>query len=392
MAVIGLSSENSTTVSLPLGTSNHGNPDLICFPASWMDIVTFFLGNYVAHVVTTVTPPGLSQGLFFQSLIYTLVFPGIGVARGVQAILSFAIFADSDLDKAARAGALCRVVRKDQWARSELETRLVDDYKPSFIAKFRKSSIFGRYHLPPGYAFALVPRNARFERDGSFYPMNLSSQRNVIKICVSIAQLTFATFTLYNSRGDQVKEFGYAAFGLTATMYAVMSLLNLFGNVMCPQYSSVFMVSTSVMDEAVQNQGFFDMIVARLDDKNLDNYRDTRERSWANRIELRDLLWLPISFAPTALSLVVIWWMSGFKPGDSTFTQQFFTMSWLAIGSLVGIRSTRWEEKPREEVTAANRLGWLCAQIGILLVLGSFVGYAFYVVALEIIQFGICKS
>jgi hypothetical protein len=42
----------NVTLSLPPGTSNHGDPNLICTPVSWIDIITFFLGNYVAHAAT----------------------------------------------------------------------------------------------------------------------------------------------------------------------------------------------------------------------------------------------------------------------------------------------------------------------------------------------------
>lgn len=146
------------------------------------------------------------------------------------------------------------------------------------------------------------------------------------------------------------------------------------------------------MDEAIQiSQGRFEGVVAVMEEKYGDDFRDVRRCNRRARIELRDLLWLPISFLPTAVSLAIIGWMTGFKPGNSTMTQRFFTMSWLAIGSLVGLRSIHWEEEPREEVSGANRLLWFCAHKAVLLILGPFVGYAFYVVALEIIQFGICK-
>ncbi|KAM5520282.1 hypothetical protein FOXYSP1_18706 [Fusarium oxysporum f. sp. phaseoli] len=61
-------SSNSTSVVLPPGTSNHSNPNIICFPAKWSDIAIFFLGNYVAHAATVLSIPALAKGqVFFES-------------------------------------------------------------------------------------------------------------------------------------------------------------------------------------------------------------------------------------------------------------------------------------------------------------------------------------
>lgn len=60
----------------------------------------------------------------------------------------------------------------------------------------------------------------------------------------------FAIKTLYDTRGDQITQFGYVAFGLTVAPYATMSLINLFGGLMTPQYPCLYMVESSIMDEA----------------------------------------------------------------------------------------------------------------------------------------------
>jgi hypothetical protein len=46
------------TISVPAGTSEHGNPNLLCTPTKWLDILTFFLANYFAHAATVKAPPG----------------------------------------------------------------------------------------------------------------------------------------------------------------------------------------------------------------------------------------------------------------------------------------------------------------------------------------------
>jgi hypothetical protein len=67
---------------------------------------------------------------------------------------------------------------------------------------------------------------------------------NFIKILVSMAQLLFAISTIYRTRGDQLDLYGYAAFGLTVVPYAWMSFINLLGNLMRPQYDTMFVVKS----------------------------------------------------------------------------------------------------------------------------------------------------
>src|SRR5947207_2299107 len=103
-------SQNNTTIVLPKNYSNHGDPNLLCRSTKWSDIVIFFLGNYVAHAATTLTLPGQSPLSAAVTVIAALLFPTSGVIRGAKTILSFAITAKTDLQTAARAGALCMVV------------------------------------------------------------------------------------------------------------------------------------------------------------------------------------------------------------------------------------------------------------------------------------------
>jgi len=117
---------NSTTVIIPPGTTNHGNPNLVCFPAQWTNVVIFFLGNYATHAATVITVPGSSILSTFLRVSFALCFPGSGASIGIQAILSWAVFAPTDLQKAARAGALCHVVRTDEYDQSPLEQGLHD--------------------------------------------------------------------------------------------------------------------------------------------------------------------------------------------------------------------------------------------------------------------------
>jgi hypothetical protein len=71
--------------------------------------------------------------------------------------------------------------------------------------------------------------------------------------------------TLYQSRGDQISRYGYAAFDLTVAPYVVMSAVNLLGNLMVPGYPALYLVKSSVMIEARKDGGAcFDGVVGRL--------------------------------------------------------------------------------------------------------------------------------
>jgi len=103
------------TITVPDGTSNHGDPNLICKPTTWTDIIVFFLGNYLAHAATIKSLPGEYAGSFSFAVVVALLFPPTGMARGLSAIFSFSKLSKTDLQSAARAGALCMVVRTSDW-------------------------------------------------------------------------------------------------------------------------------------------------------------------------------------------------------------------------------------------------------------------------------------
>ena len=112
-----------SNITLPTGTSNHGDPELLCLPTKWTDVVIFFLGNYLAHAATLRSVPGRSVFQSFFAMLKALFFPVSGVTLGVRGIFSFAALAKTDLQAAARAGALCKVIRTDLSAQSYREKR-----------------------------------------------------------------------------------------------------------------------------------------------------------------------------------------------------------------------------------------------------------------------------
>ena len=71
---------NGVNLTLPAGSTDHGDPKLVCLPTRWYHILEFFAVNYLAHVATIKSGPGQTYldglrdavlALFFHSLEFT---------------------------------------------------------------------------------------------------------------------------------------------------------------------------------------------------------------------------------------------------------------------------------------------------------------------------------
>lgn len=97
-------------------TFDHGVPGLVCVAAHWTTIVSFFIVNYVTHCVTIRQFPGEPITEVVPSMIAALLAPGSGLWRAVNAIIRCPRFRKlTELRRAATAGALCIVVRTEDW-------------------------------------------------------------------------------------------------------------------------------------------------------------------------------------------------------------------------------------------------------------------------------------
>lgn len=92
----------------------------------------------------------------------------------------------------------------------------------------------------------------------------IGASYSIPKTVIAIVQLVYATVTLYQSRTNQIDTFGYSAFGLTVIPYALMSLVNLIGNTVTPDYHALYLVASDIMDEAIRRGARFDGVVGRL--------------------------------------------------------------------------------------------------------------------------------
>lgn len=105
----------NSTITVPEGTTNHGNPNLLCTRSTWSNVATFFLANYVAHAATVKSNPGQPVLRGVLSMLLALILPTSGVLIGLDAIRRCAVIGGSPLQKAKKAGALCEVVRTHDW-------------------------------------------------------------------------------------------------------------------------------------------------------------------------------------------------------------------------------------------------------------------------------------
>ena len=104
------------TIEVPYGTTNHGDPYSLCTPATFIDIASFLLFNYVAHGATVVSYPGEPAFDSLLNVAAAILFPTFGFIRALNFIMRHPLLtAKNDLEVTARSGALCMLVRSSSW-------------------------------------------------------------------------------------------------------------------------------------------------------------------------------------------------------------------------------------------------------------------------------------
>lgn len=103
------------TISVPADISDYGDPNLLYTPMKSFNILIFFLANYFVHTVTVNALSGESTKNLAFAVFFAITFPLSGVSSHLEAIVRHASFCCDDLKKAARAGALCIIVRSADW-------------------------------------------------------------------------------------------------------------------------------------------------------------------------------------------------------------------------------------------------------------------------------------
>jgi len=219
----------------------------------------------------------------------------------------------------------------------------------------------GVCRLPKGYCFIPLDRRARFVNDPEDGPVSVSKrilscfiaafrpQRadraviacdyNAVKILVAIVQLAFALVTLYRTRGDQIAMYGYAAFGLTVAQYAWMSLLNLAGSLMCPNYPSIFVVESQTLKDLRTKIEATGETARYPLSGTVGELTGSTEKEILENCEFETLGSISAIFIGPYLGVVpiaIIGGLSRFSLGGSALYQRVWTMMWLVFGFIWG--------------------------------------------------------
>jgi hypothetical protein len=252
----------------------------------------------------------------------------------------------------------------------------------------REVHIHGQCCLPPGYHLVCISGDILVKPNHDI-PVHISSSQNIAKSIASVVQLLFACATLYRARGDQLSHYGYAAFSLTVIPYAIMSLVNLLGNIMSPNYPSMYIIESEVLREAKTRGGKFDGTVGFL-------VEDTNSNEEGQQVGGNDTIWfegseggqalykdqaifiydglgLPEISVPkigrhvkrnlllsertmilvaygllavaTVAPYIIIAWLTKFEPRNSSSSQRGWTMSWLVVGQIAGVAMAKMMTK-----------------------------------------------
>ncbi|GAB1317926.1 hypothetical protein MFIFM68171_08136 [Madurella fahalii] len=218
----------NVTVSGP-GVSDHGKPNLVCFPTSLMDIAIFVFVNYLTHAASARLPHGASTGRTVKVIIDSLCYPVLGIGYALPAIAQWSVglqkgfpwivLPKDNLKTAHRAGALITACRNDDWLPNEKDesyeqvtleenssgsesssgskggdppssnqqepstTAATYDCKLSDVSRDEQKrwlrfeppdehfNIFGGRELPTGYGWVFVPWDAKIERPTTNAPL-----------------------------------------------------------------------------------------------------------------------------------------------------------------------------------------------------------------------------
>lgn len=239
---------------------------VICGPASWQDIVIFYLLNYGAHAVTIKSFPGERTSVSIMWVVAALLLPYSSIVRACVAITRGTSRKRSDLMRAARARAFCEVVRvQDTPTRRPLldHQNIITAWLTAGPLVSHTMPVHGQIFLPSGYGFKILQRPVEFPPTLTT-SIELSKSYSVVKALVSIIQLLSSIFTLYETRRLQLEQYGYVAYGFTVIPYATMTLINLFANMVTPDFPTLYMVRTETMDEAERLGGKFIGVVASV--------------------------------------------------------------------------------------------------------------------------------
>ncbi|KDQ51465.1 hypothetical protein JAAARDRAFT_211082 [Jaapia argillacea MUCL 33604] len=260
--------------------------EVVCINTTYRDILVFFGVNFLAHAGTI---PSIAGARWYETTCWTilaLLFPFAGLGRSLGIIIRHLGEGKSDLRNAEKQDALLFVVRSAEWMPDRSPSKVYVELPKGFynldqtptthgphpsasleiidtmddaIVPRENVKIHGKPMLPRGYDLAYPNRLYLSE----VFPYNSKSNENIrlcqshswLKMVISIAQLVYSSVTLYETRGDQLNRYGYAAFGLSVFPYTLMSLANLIVVGLVGEYPCLYILRTAIMNEAERRPG-----------------------------------------------------------------------------------------------------------------------------------------
>lgn len=220
--------------------------------------------------------------------------------------------------------------------------------------------IHGQFRVPPGYKLVFVPRWASHEirSPAGSDQCHLASSYNLPKLLVGLVQAVWAVATLYRARGDQIQRYGYAAFGLTVAPYAFMSIMNILGTLLNPEYAAVFLVRTPWMSDAEADGGFFaaEVCFEPVGDTTQAAHPPRRSRTAHRESAVDEVLLSVLALFCGCIPLAVIGGLSKFQAQGSSDFAQVFTMAWVAVGIVVGVILGLWRAQWRQRLEVRHAI------------------------------------
>jgi hypothetical protein len=378
----------------------------LCIPASLQDIFIFVMVNYVTHAMTVKCLPGELPSAALTYNFTAFLLPFTGAWRGLRAVKLAANLEKDEVQRACRAGALCAVARSATWkpwigenvggciVRGSPQMNRVENVSKARVfvdagdifnhTVIRPSElrIHGGCSLPPGYHLVRLPEDLQITSNFD-HQLQVSSTSSAMKSLASVVQLIYATMTVYQAQGSQFERYGYASFSLTVIPYGIMSLINLIGNLLTPDYSSLYIARTDVLDEAEARGGKFEGVLRAIDASHGQTPKGDSMRYnvlfreqvdgmtffetqgldaqhlecgpselavpstgfWVRRDSctiMKVTRWLAYTLCAVAIlgPYVIIAVITGFRAGSSTLSERLWTLAWLVMGQLAGTLMT----------------------------------------------------
>lgn len=105
---------------------------LVCEEKKWESIFVFLTANYIAHVLTTIPPPGAKLFLHFMTSSTVLLVPYSGLIDAIRSVTRhFMLGGSGDLRRALAQKALLILVKEKDIAPGDI--KFVTEVQSSFV-------------------------------------------------------------------------------------------------------------------------------------------------------------------------------------------------------------------------------------------------------------------